>query len=356
MLYNAFFFIVLISIVVFIHELGHFLVARLCKVKVEQFSIGFGKEICGFFDKHKTRWKICMIPLGGYVKMYGHDQNIHDKLSAKEKEVSYLSKSVYQRIAIVLAGPLANFLLAIFIFILIFRIGGSTMVPASIGKIQEGSAAQEYGLKKGDLILNIDGDQIKDFDDIVNYIAIKKRDEYIFSIQRNDKIIDLKVKPQRKIVKNAFGEEHEMPVIGIMSDQPIFIKHNLLESLLKATQDTYKYSALILKVLKGLFIGDVSFKELGGPVKIAQYSGKSAELGIRPFLFFMALISINLGVINLIPIPGLDGGHLFFYLIEIAKRSPLSLKSQEIALRLGFGMLVTLMIFVIFNDIVSLIA
>lgn len=355
MLYNAFFFVILISIVVFIHELGHFLVARLCKVKVEQFSIGFGKEICGFFDKHKTRWKICMIPLGGYVKMYGHDKNIFDKLNSEQKEVSFLAKNVYQRIAIVLAGPLTNFVLAILIFAVIFRVNGSALVPASISNIQEGSAAQASGLQIGDLILEIDGDKIKDFDDIVNYIAIKKRDEYVFGVQRGKEVIDVKVRPQLKIVKNTFDEEFEMPVIGIMSGQPSFLKYNLLESFIKATQETYKYSILTIKILKGLFIGDVSITDLSGPVKIAKYSGKSAELGVRPFLFFMALISINLGVINLVPIPGLDGGHLFFYLIEIVKRSPLCPDFQEIALRLGFGILVTLMIFVIFNDIYSLI-
>jgi regulator of sigma E protease len=359
-LQNLFSFILIISLIVFIHEFGHFFVARLCGVKVEVFSIGFGYEIFGFNDKKQTRWKFCLIPFGGYVKMFG-DQNaasmpnleLVEKMSQEEKKNSLIGKNVYQRFAIVFAGPLANFILTILILTILFRINGLNKVLPVIDQVIEKSPAAFSGLKSGDQILAINQIKINDFEEVRKFI-LQNEKEIIFLVQRGKKTFELKIKPELGFQKDIFGDQVKTRFIGITASQVEHDDLNLLQSFIIANQETYKISVSILKVLGELITNKRSIEELGGPIKIAKYSGESVKMGISFFLWFIAMISVNLAVMNLLPLPALDGGHLFFYLIEMIIRKPIPLKIQKIAFSIGFILLITMMIFVTVNDIKNL--
>lgn len=356
-LYNILSFIFIISVIVFIHEFGHYYIARICGVKIEQFSIGFGKEIFGFNDKNKTRWKFCAIPFGGYVKMFGDkdptslaDPKIK-KLTKKEREQSFYFQNVYKRIAIVLAGPLANFILAIFLLTIIFKINGiQTTLPIASQIIKE-SPAEKYGILPNDKITKINNKKINSFEDIKRYVAINGHQELTFTVNRDNKIINIDINPELKKQKDLFNDEVELFYIGIKSEQTSIIKLNIFSSFVRAFAKTYELSANILTTLSHLVTGQRNLKELGGPIKIAQYSGKSVNMGFMMTIYFIAIISINLGVINLLPIPTLDGGHLFFYIIEVIRGKAMSDKIQEYSFKFGISFVITLMIFTIFNDI-----
>lgn len=374
---NIFWFILIISFIVFVHEFGHFYVAKKCKVKVEEFAIGFGKELFSFRDKSKVKWKFCLFPFGGYVKMFGDrnaasmpDNDGSKKFTAEEKSYSFIHKNVYQKIAIVAAGPIANFILGIILFTILFRIAGYSVTHSFVGDIKENSPALSAGIVKGDLILAINDRKVNDFTDIQNIVAPSNLESLKFTICRdlnfknikdtreqcknqdsNVEIFDTVVKTNKIITKNAFGEDVSIRVVGIQSLATKPQRLNLLESFVVANKETYRFTKLIFVTVKDLVLGRVDIKNLSGPVKIAKYSGKTAEMGIVMMLWFMAVISINLGVINILPIPVLDGGHLFFYLYEAIFGKPIPSKVQEVAFRLGFGALVALIIFTTFNDL-----
>lgn len=360
-LHNLFSFIFIISLIVFIHEFGHFLVARWCGVKVEEFSLGFGKELFGFFDKRGTRWKFCALPFGGYVKMYGDrngasvpDFEAVQAMSQSEKAISFTCKNVYQRMAIVAAGPIANFILAIFIFTFLFKQNGLTTVAPIVDEVMEKSAALEAGLKKGDKILAVDEKEISDFDQVRQVVAISNAKEMQFKIARGEKILEVKILPKIQVRKDFFGDEIKVATIGISASEILRQDLNLTQSFAEANKQTYQVSVSILKVLGELITGNRSVKELGGPIKIAKYSGKTISMGFETVIWFIAMISINLGVMNLLPVPVLDGGHLFFYLIEAIRGKALPQRVQKIGFQFGLSLVLTLMIFTTFNDIAQL--
>ncbi len=360
-LHNLLSFILIISFIVFIHEFGHFYVARLCKVKIEAFSIGFGKEIFGFNDKKGTRWKFCIIPLGGYVKMYGDKNaasmpNLEElfKMSETEKQQSFIFKNVYQRIAIVSAGPIANFLLAITLLTFLFNYNGLNTILPIVDEISSQSAAFEAGLKKGDQILQIDDTIINNFDEIRQIVSLSSNKELILKIKRQEKIIDLKITPKYQTTKDIFGDEIKVGMLGITASSVEHKDLSLAQSFIQASQETYRISIAVLEALQQLITGQRSLNELGGPIKIAQYSGKTVNMGIVMVLWFMTMISINLGVMNLLPVPMLDGGHLIFYFIEVARGKALSAKTQQIGFQIGFSLILALMIFTTYNDLKNL--
>lgn len=357
-LQNFFSFIILISVIVFIHEFGHFYVARLCGVKIDEFAIGFGKELCGFNDKKGTRWKFCLIPLGGYVKMYGDkngasmpDLESAKNMSAEEKAKSFIFKNVYQRIAIVVAGPVANFILAILIFTFLFNFNGANVIPAVIGEVAKDSAAMEAGLKTDDKILTINGADVKDFEDIRVIISQSAERKLQLKILRDGKEIEIAATPKSQVTKDIFGDEVKVGMLGVGAKEVISKKLNLRQSFIEANKETYRVSIAILKAIGELITGKRSVEELGGPIKIAKYSGKTVEMGFIAVLWFVAMISVNLGVMNLLPVPVLDGGHLFYYLIEMLRGKPLPEKVQQIGYQIGLSVVLSLMLFTTFNDI-----
>jgi regulator of sigma E protease len=330
----------------------------MCGVKVEEFSIGFGKEIIAFNDKKNTRWKICLLPLGGYVRMFGDknaasitDQNALSSMSEEEKKQSFIAKNVYQRFSIVVAGPIANFLLAIVFFTIIFSINGVNISNNQIAEVVENSAAYSAGVKNNDKIIKIDEVAVADFNQIQQIISASADKKLRLEILRDEKIINLEITPQTKIVKNIFSEDMKIGMIGVVASSGTHQELNIFQSFSFASIETYKISLAVLKALSELITGKRSFEELGGPIKIAKYSAKSVELGFTAVIWFVAMISINLGVMNLLPIPVLDGGHLFYYLIEMITKKPLSQKIQNIGFQIGFSLLITLMIFTTLNDI-----
>jgi len=365
-LHNFFSFVFIISLIVFIHEFGHFFVARLCGVKVDEFSLGFGRELFGFKDKKGTRWKFCLLPFGGYVKMYGDkngasmpDAEAIAKMSLEDKKISFVGKNVYQRMAIVIAGPVANFILAIFIFTILFRVNGINNVLPIVDEVLPESAALEAGLKKGDKILAIDEKEIVDFNDVRIAVVSSLEEQLIFKVQRQvskkEKILEIKVAPKMQVRKDVFGEDVNIKTLGITASEVSHQNLNLSQSFLRANKETYQTSVAILKAIGELITGRRSVEELGGPIKIAKYSGKTMDMGFVAVLWFMAMISVNLGVMNLLPVPVLDGGHLFFYIFEAIFRKPLSPKVQRIGFQIGFSLVLALMIFTTFNDIRHLI-
>lgn len=384
---NIFWFILLITVVVFIHEFGHYYVAKKCGVKIEEFSIGFGKEIFGINDKSGVRWKFCLIPFGGYVKMFGDrnaastpDFNNSKEFSDQEKRQSFVYKNVYQKMIIVAAGPIANFILGIFLFTILFKINGYNTTSTIIKEVVKDSPAMSSGILAGDKVLAVNDRFTKDFIDVQNIISPStKKDikitlcrhinnkvennneefaEYCNKVYKkkltdgdNIKIIEISLTPEVKDVKNIFDDKQQVAIIGITPLKTKFKNINILESFQKGCQETYRFSTLVLVAIKELITGDRSIQELSGPIKIAKYSGKTAQMGLVVAIWFTAIISINLGVINILPIPVLDGGHLLFYFIEEVYGKPLPKKVQEIGFRIGFAILVTLIIFTTLNDL-----
>lgn len=357
-LHNLFSFILIISLIVFIHEFGHFFVARLCGVRVDEFSIGFGKKLFGFRDKKHTEWKFCLLPFGGFVKMYGDkngasipDEELIKNMSSHDRKISFIGKNVYQRIAIVSAGPIANFILAIFIFTALFRINGEAIIEPIVSDVVAESPAEIAGLKKGDRILAINDKIIEDFQQIRSTIITGVEPTLKFTILRENEKIDLNISPKITEQKDVFGDDTKVRTIGLIADNLARNDLNIFQSFVKAGEETFYISKTILKTLGQLIVGSRSLTELGGPVKIAKYSGKTVDQGLLMIMWFMAMISINLGVMNLLPIPVLDGGHLFYYIIEAIRGKPLSSKVQSYGYNLGFSIVISLMIFTTLNDI-----
>ncbi len=357
-LHNLLSFVLITSVIVFIHEFGHFLVARFCGVKVEEFSIGFGRELFGFTDKKGTRWKFCPIPFGGYVKMFGDknsasipDDEMIAQMSSAEKKQSFLGKNVYQRMAIVVAGPVANFILAIFIFTAIFRINGLRTTLPIVDTVVENSVAAEFGLKKGDKILAIDSKEITAFEEIRQIVSANTGEQLQLKVLRENEEISLAITPKIQTTKNIFGEDVKVGMLGITASESTHQDLNLWQSFVEANKETAQMTVAIFKAIGELVTGKRSVEELGGPIKIAKYSGKTFEMGAIAVLWFGAMISLNLGVMNLLPIPVLDGGHLFFYAIEAIRGKALSQKTQQIGFRFGLSLVLALMVFTTFNDV-----
>ena len=359
-------FLILITIVVFIHEYGHYYFAKKYGVGVTDFSIGFGKEIFGWNDKSGTRWKVCWLPLGGYVKFFG-DRNVFSqaeqqeaikKYSIEDQKKLFILKPLYQRSIIVAAGPLANYLLAILIFISINIFIGKDMTPAIINEVQKDSPAFVAGMKKNDRIISIDNNKVESIMEVSTLINISTDEKIQFIVLRNDQQIPILVKPNQINSTDNFGNSIKKKIVGIKLS-PLnneFNKQRL--GLTKATyysiKEVWFVTSTSLKYLKNIILGSADSSQLGGPIRIAKITGQVAEYGVIPFLSIMAYISISLGLINLFPIPMLDGGHLMFYFFEKILGKPLSEKTQEGFFRIGLFLLFSLMFFVTFNDLKDL--
>jgi len=359
-------FIALILVVVFIHEYGHYYFAKKYGVGITDFSIGFGKEIFGWNDKSGTRWKICWIPLGGYVKFFG-DRNVfsqadQDKLVKKynktDREKLFVLKPLYQRVLIVFGGPLANFLLALVIFFSIYTFIGKDFTPAVINEVQKNSPAMVGGLKKDDVILEIDGNKVKSIMDVSKYITMSTADIIDFRVKRSYDELLLKIKPNMVLSEDNLGNKINKRMVGIKlgaySDEINHIKLGPTKAIYHAAHEVYYVSISSLKYIGGMIIGKADTSQLGGPIRIAKISGQVADVGLLAFISMMAYISISLGLINLFPIPMLDGGHLMFYAFEKVLGRPLSQKTQEGFFRIGMFLLLSLMFFTTFNDLKDL--
>ena len=358
-------FLFVLSIVVFFHELGHFLVARWCGVRVLTFSIGFGPELLGFYDRHGTRWKISAVPLGGYVKFFGDenaasvpDHAAVEAMTEEERRDSFFFKSIAQRAAIVVAGPVANFVLAIVIFAAVFMIFGKEIVSARVDTVQPDSAAAVAGFQQGDLVVAIDDRPIESFTDMQRIVAANAGRPLQITIERNGQRMTLRAVPNLREVKDRFGNVHRMGVLGIsrsMAAGDVRTERvGPIAALGMGFGETWSVIERTLSYLGGVVAGRESADQLGGPIRIAQVSGQVATLGFPPLLNLAAVLSVSIGLLNLFPIPLLDGGHLLFYLIEAIRGRPLSERAQEMGFRVGLAIVLMLMIYATYNDIIRL--
>ncbi len=354
-------FLLVLTVLVFVHEWGHFWVARKNNVRVEVFSIGFGPELYGWNDKYATRWKISAIPLGGYVKMFGEGEDDADNedgvgLTEEEKAVSFHFKTVRQRAAIVAAGPIVNFIFAIFAFAALAGFIGTAIPMAGAGKVMPGSAAEQAGFMPGDKILSINNEDIKYFDDLRRIVSASPNQKLSFVIQRDSAEQTLIAIPKEKIRKNKDGIEEKIGLLGIEFDpnQIELERQGPVSALWVGVQRTYYVSANILSYVGEMISGNRGTDDLGGPLRIAQISGQMAQQGVGDLLLLMAMLSVNLGLINLFPIPMLDGGHLAFFAVEAILGRPLGPKAQEYGFRFGLILVMMLVVFVTWNDLVHL--
>ncbi len=353
-------FLIILTVLVFVHEMGHYLVARKNGVRVEVFAIGFGSELFGWTNRVGTRWKICAIPLGGYVKMFGDGDITSSTVvedsngSHEERENAFHHKSLGARAAIVVAGPVANFLFAIVLLAGLYSIVGQRYAPPIIDKITSGSSADAAGLVIGDEILQVNEQNIKRFDELQRIVRPNPGKELKFLIRRDNEILLKTVIPQLVEGKDASGSKIVYGLLGVVSEQTTFIRHNPLISFGLAVEETWVIVSQTLMHVTEMIRGERTTDELGGPIRIAKLSGAVADAGLTSSIWFMAVLSINLGLINLFPVPVLDGGHLFFYLLEFIRGKPLEAKSQGIASYVGLVLVISLMIFVTWNDLVQL--
>lgn len=352
-------FLVVLTVLVFVHELGHYWVARRCGVRVEVFSIGFGPEILGWTDKADTRWKISAIPLGGYVKMFGEgeisdDDAVPRTLTPEEREVSFRYKSLGRRAAIVFAGPAANFIFAIIVLAVLFATLGQPFTPAEIGTVMEGSAAEKAGMKPGDTIVRIDSKEIERFEEVQQLIRMNPEKTVEIIVNRDGSDVALEVTPTLKEMKDRIGNTVRIGLLGVTREGVAFRQHGPALAVWQAMKETWELSVGTLQAVGQIITGTRSSDELGGPIKIAQMSGEVWKLGAVSLISFMALLSINLGLINLFPIPMLDGGHLLFFACEAIRGRPLGERVQEYGFRIGVVLVFSLMLFVIINDITGL--
>ena len=354
-------FLFVLTVVVFFHELGHFLIARWCGVRVLVFSVGFGPELIGFNDRHGTRWKISAIPLGGYVKFFGDenaasvpDAEAVSQMSDAERRDSFFYKSVGQRSAIVAAGPIANFLLAIVIFAAVFTFYGKQASPARVETVQPNSAALAAGFQPGDVIVSINGRKIETFTDMQRLVSTSAGESLTVEVDRGGARQTLKATPKLTELKDTFGNVHRVGVLGITGARGEPVKVDPLTAVKLGVEETWFVVERTLSYLGGVIVGRESADQLGGPIRIAQVSGQVATAGFVALIHLAAVLSISIGLLNLFPIPLLDGGHLLFYAIEWIRGRPLSDRAQEYGFRIGLAIVLLLMIFATFNDILHL--
>ena len=360
-------FLFVLTIVVFFHELGHFLVARWNGVKVLTFSLGFGPELAGFNDRHGTRWKLSAIPLGGYVKFFGDESEASTPssetlsgMTAEERAGSFHHKKVGARAAIVAAGPIANFLLAIVIFTCLFTFFGKPSTTARVDKVETGSAADKAGFQAGDVVTSIDGKAIGSFSEMQRIVGTRAGEQLSFTIKRGDSSLQLQGTPQLREVKDSFGNVHRLGVLGITrATNPgdvVTERVDPASALLLGVKETWFVVERTMSYIGGVFTGREAADQVGGPIRIAQISGQVATIGVAALVHLAAVLSISIGLLNLFPVPLLDGGHLLFYAVEAARGRPLSERAQEMGFRIGLGLVLMLMVFATYNDILHLAA
>ena len=359
-------FILVLSLLVFVHEMGHYLVGRWCGIRSTAFSIGFGPELIGFTDSRGTRWKISAVPLGGYVKFFG-DEDVASKpdsdslagLTLEERSQTLGGAKLWKRAATVAAGPIANFLLAILIFAALFAIYGRMISDPIVSEVRESSAAQVAGVLPGDRLVAIDGENVRTFEDVRRYVAVRPATPITVTVERNGQQLDLGMVPTRTETTDQFGNKMELGIIGIVTDQTRgnfrHISFSPGEALVEGVRETGHVVTGTFAYIGNLVTGRMNADQLGGPVRVAQASGQMASLGFAAVIQLAALLSVSIGLLNLMPVPVLDGGHLVFYAIEVVRGKPLGSGAQEVAFRIGLAMIFSLMVFATWNDISSLI-
>jgi regulator of sigma E protease len=348
-------FVLTITVIVFFHELGHYLIARRNGVRVDVFSIGFGPELFGWTNRAGTRWKVSLLPFGGYVKMFGQSDVGPDaaeqEMTEEEKAVAFPHKRVMQRFAIVLGGPLANFVLAIVLFSAVFAFVGRSQTLPEATTVLPDSAAEHAGIQPGDLIVSVNGTHIDRFDDLQFIVSTSPGETLRIEVLRDGRSIALTAVPTTVVETDAMGNEHRIGRLGISTDKIVFKPVPPLAAIGAGFQETYDWAARIFIFIGKVLGGSQSSSELAGPLGIAQMSGAVASHGFADLVMFMAILSVNLGLINLFPVPMLDGGHLLFYVIEAIRGRPLSAKAQEYGFLVGMGLVGALFLFVTFNDL-----
>lgn len=354
-------FVIVLSVVVFAHEYGHFWVARRCGVRIDSFSIGFGPELFGWNDKHGTRWKVSALPLGGYVKMFGDSDPSSFKpdeevvqMSDEEKKHAFFTQSLGKRMAIVAAGPVANYLFAILVLTGIYFVEGQPYTAPVVDTVLEDSAASRADLKTGDRILTIDGTSIESFETIKRLMAMNVGTPSHFEIEREGQKIEKDITPDVVATTDRLGGEHRLGRLGISSNAVAYRDLSAGLALKESVMEAWNLSASTVQAVGQMILGTRATDELGGPIRIAEMSGKMAKEGVSALIWFLAVLSVNLGLINLFPIPLLDGGHLVFYAAEGLRGRPLSEKAQEVGANIGLLFVASLMLFSTWNDLVHL--
>ncbi len=362
-------FLFVLTLVVFFHELGHFSVARYFDTKIDTFSIGFGPEIFGWYDRKGTRWRVSWLPLGGYVRFFGDDsaastpdrEHLKEKaaqMSAEERAACFHFKPLYQRALIVAAGPIANFILAIVIFTIVLMIFGQHVLTPRVDEVQPGSAAEVAGIRPGDVIVEIDGRRIKTFGDLQSIVSLSAETPLRITLDRNGEQIQLTVTPRRGEITDRFGNVHKVGLLGISRqqsrDEYTVVQYGPVGALVKGVERTWYVVTGTFNYLGRIITGREDADQLGGPLRIAQVSGQVATLGFVPLLELAAILSISIGLLNLFPIPLLDGGHLLYYGYEAVAGRPLGERAQEMGFRVGLAFVLSLMLFATWNDLVHL--
>lgn len=360
---NGLAFVFILSVVVFIHELGHYLAAKRAGVRVEVFSLGFGPELWGWNDRSGTRWRVSLLPLGGYVKMFGESMptELTGKaaegkepavpLTPEEKAVAFVHKSLPRRTSIVAAGPVANFVLAWVVLAALFVIVGRPFTPPEVGTVSPDSAAAAAGIQPGDVFVSVDGEAVKRFEDVRRIVSMSPEKPMPIVVRRDGADVTVTATPRRSVVTDNFGNHQEVGLLGVSRAGQAFEKLSPVAALGAAGEETYQVTVGTLQAVGQIITGARPADELGGPIRIAQMSGQAAQSGLANVFWFLAVLSINLGLINLFPVPLLDGGHLLFYGFEALRGRPLSERAVEYGFRVGFGLVVTLFIFVTYQDL-----
>jgi len=355
-------FLIVLTLIVFVHEMGHYLAGRWCGIGINAFSVGFGPELLGFTDRHGTRWKLSAIPLGGYVKFRGDedaasipDYDAFAALSAAEREKTFLGAALWKRAVTVAAGPIANFVLAIAIFAVMFTIYGRQIADPVVAQVRAGSAAEAAGVRPGDLLVALDGNPVRTFDDVRRYVSVRPEIGIVVTLSRSGETFDLPMVPQRTELTDQFGNKMELGIIGIVTDQEAgnfrVVEYGPVEAVGQGMVQSWHIVTGTFDYLSNLVTGRMKADQLGGPIRVAQASGQMATLGVAALLQLAAVLSVSIGLLNLMPVPVLDGGHLMFYAVEAIRGRPVGPGAQEIAFRIGMALVLMLMVFATWNDI-----
>lgn len=355
-------FLLVLTLIVFVHEMGHYLAGRWSGIGITAFSVGFGPELVGFTDRRGTRWKLSAIPLGGYVKFLGDDDPAsipdYESVSALPEEVrkrTFLGAALWKRAVTVAAGPIANFVLAIAIFAVMFAIYGRQIADPIVAEVRPGSAAEEAGVRRGDLLVALDGSKVDTFDDVRRYVSVRPETKIVVTVRRAGEDIDLPMVPKRTEITDQFGNKVELGLIGIVTNQETgnfrIVHYGPLEAVGQGALQSWHIVTGTFDYLSNLLTGRMKADQLGGPIRVAQASGQMATLGVAAVLQLAAVLSVSIGLLNLMPVPVLDGGHLMFYAVEAVRGRPVGPGAQEIAFRIGMALVLMLMVFATWNDI-----
>lgn len=355
-------FLVVLTTVVFFHELGHYLVGRWCGIRALAFSIGFGPELAGFTDRHGTRWKLSAVPLGGYVKFLGDEDAASTPgfeamkgMSEEERSHSLPGASLWRRAATVAAGPIANFILAIAVFSATFYTYGRIIADPVVAQVQTGSAAASAGIEPGDRFVSINGRAMTTFEDVRDYVAPRPGVPMKVELERGGKTIDLDLVPRPTEITDRFGNKMEVGLIGVVTDEAAGhfrrIRYGPIEAVGQGALESWRIVARTGGYIANIFAGREKTDQLGGPIRVAQVSGQVATLGVMALIQLVAVLSVSIGLLNLMPVPMLDGGHLVFYALEGVLGRPVGERAQEIAFRFGLALVLMLMVFATWNDV-----